>query len=135
MTAPPTKGDEGTGLSEARICPEGPDHRAERLGQKLPDGSAEIGLDNPLAENAAGDLKQVPKGYVPEIAGDTDNTGDAAINLELSQRCAGAVRDALIKAGADPDMSPAKGDGSADPIASNDMPEGRRRNAASSTMS
>jgi outer membrane protein OmpA-like peptidoglycan-associated protein len=34
----------------------------------------------------------------------------------------------LIKAGAEPDMLLAKGYGSADPIASNDTPEGRLRN-------
>ena len=95
----------------------------------FPTGSAEIPASiTRFLENAAGDLKQVPKGYVLEIAGYTDNTGDAAINRELSQRRADAVRDALIKAGADPDMLLAKGYGSADPIASNDTPEGRLRN-------
>src|SRR5271170_4382715 len=39
-----------------------------------------------------------------------------------------ARREALVKFGADPDMLIAKGYGSADPIASNDTPEGRRRN-------
>jgi outer membrane protein OmpA-like peptidoglycan-associated protein len=79
-------------------------------------------------ESAAGGLKQLPKGYVLEIAGYTDNTGDARINLELSQRRASAVREALIKAGANPKMLLAKGYGSADPIAGNDTPEGRERN-------
>ena len=95
----------------------------------FPTGSAEVPASiTRFLENAASDLKQVPKGYVLEIAGYTDNTGDAAINLELSQRRADAVRDALIKAGADPDILLAKGYGSADPIASNDTPEGRLRN-------
>ncbi len=95
----------------------------------FPTGGAEVPASiNRFLENAATDLKEVPKGYVLEIAGYTDNTGDAAINLELSQRRAEAVRDALIKAGADPDMLLAKGYGSADPIASNDTPEGRLRN-------
>ena len=39
-----------------------------------------------------------------------------------------AVRDVLMKFGAAPDMLVAKGYGSADPIASNDTPEGRKRN-------
>jgi outer membrane protein OmpA-like peptidoglycan-associated protein len=77
---------------------------------------------------AADDLKQLPAGQVVEIAGYTDNTGDEALNVALSQRRADAVRDALIKFGAAPDMLVAKGYGSADPIASNDTPEGKKRN-------
>ena len=95
----------------------------------FPTGGAEVPASiRGFLESAASDLKQVPKGYVLEIAGYTDNTGDAAINRELSERRADAVREALIKAGAEPDMLVAKGYGSADPIASNDTPEGRQRN-------
>ena len=79
-------------------------------------------------QKAGADLKQVPRGHLLEIAGYTDNTGDAAENLALSQRRAESVRAALIKYGADPDMLIAKGYGSADSIASNDTPEGRLRN-------
>jgi OmpA-OmpF porin, OOP family len=71
---------------------------------------------------------QVAPGTVLEIAGYTDNTGDAAVNLAISQKRAEAVRDAFIKAGANPDMLVAKGFGSADPIASNETPDGRLRN-------
>jgi outer membrane protein OmpA-like peptidoglycan-associated protein len=78
--------------------------------------------------NAADDLKQLPAGHVLEIAGYTGNTGNPAENIALSQRRAEAVRDALIKDGANPDMLVAKGYGSADSIASNDTPEGRLRN-------
>ena len=53
---------------------------------------------------------------------------DAALNLSLSQKRAEAVRQALIKYGADPDMLVAKGYGEADPIASNDTAEGRLKN-------
>ncbi len=79
-------------------------------------------------QKAADDLKQLPTGHVVEIAGYTDNTGDETLNIALSQRRADAVRDALIKFGAAPDMLVAKGYGSADPIASNATPEGRKRN-------
>jgi len=82
----------------------------------------------PFLQSAAEDLKQMPAGYVLEIAGYTDNTGDAAMNVTLSQKRADAVRDALVKLGAQADMLVAKGYGSADPIASNDTPEGRLRN-------
>jgi len=82
----------------------------------------------PFLKSAAADLKQLKAGHVLEIAGYTDNTGDAALNLALSQRRAEAVRAALIKYGADPDTLVAKGYGEADPIASNDTPQGRAQN-------
>ena len=84
----------------------------------------------PFLKTAASDLKQLKAGHVLEIAGYTDNTGDAALNLALSQKRAEAVREALIKYGADADMLVAKGYGEADPIASNDTPEGRAQEPA-----
>ena len=82
----------------------------------------------PFLKTAAARLKQLKAGHVLEIAGYTDNTGDAALNLALSQKRAEAVREALIKYGADPDMLVAKGYGEADPIANNDTAEGRLKN-------
>ena len=82
----------------------------------------------PFLKNAAADLKQLKAGHVLEIAGYTDNTGDAALNLALSQKRAEAVREAFIKYGANPDMLVAKGYGEADPIANNDTAEGRLKN-------
>jgi outer membrane protein OmpA-like peptidoglycan-associated protein/uncharacterized protein YidB (DUF937 family) len=99
----------------------------------FPTGSTEVpaSLATFLA-SAGGHLKelanQLPPGTVLEIAGHTDNTGDAAANVALSQKRAEAVRDVFIKAGADPGMLIAKGFGGADPIASNDTPEGRFKN-------
>ena len=49
-------------------------------------------------------------------------------NVALSQKRADAVRDVLVKAGVDPDTLVAKGYGSANPVASNDPPEGRFKN-------
>jgi outer membrane protein OmpA-like peptidoglycan-associated protein len=82
----------------------------------------------PFLKTAAADLKQLKTGHVLEIAGYTDNTGDAALNLALSQKRAEAVREAFIKYGAAPDMLVAKGYGEADPIASNSTAEGRLKN-------
>jgi outer membrane protein OmpA-like peptidoglycan-associated protein len=95
----------------------------------FPSGSAEVpAATAAFLQNAVDDLKQLPAGHVLEIAGYTDNTGNPAENIALSQRRADAVRDALVKDGANPDTLVAKGYGSADPIASNDTPEGRLRN-------
>jgi OmpA-OmpF porin, OOP family len=81
-----------------------------------------------LLQKAAAQIKQLTPGTVLEIAGYTDNTGDAAANVMLSQERADAVRNVLIKAGVDPAMLVAKGYGSANPVASNDLLEGRFRN-------
>jgi outer membrane protein OmpA-like peptidoglycan-associated protein len=92
-------------------------------------GSAEVpSTMMAFLQKAADDLKQLSAGHVLEIAGYTDNTGNAEENVMLSQRRADAVRNALIKAGANPDMLVAKGDGGANPIAGNDTSEGRLRN-------
>lgn len=81
-----------------------------------------------LLQNAAARIKQLAPGTVLEIAGYTDNTGDAAANVTLSQARADAIRNALIRYGVDPSMLVAKGYGSANPVASNDLLEGRFRN-------
>ena len=79
-------------------------------------------------QNAAGALKQIPTGSVLEIAGYTDSSGDADANVTLSQKRADSVRDVMVKAGAPSDMLVAKGYGSANPVASNDDPDGRFHN-------
>jgi OmpA-OmpF porin, OOP family len=79
-------------------------------------------------KRAADKMKRLPPGHVLEIAGYTDSSGNPAKNVTLSQKRAEAVRRALIEAGANADTLVAKGYGSADPIASNDTPEGRLRN-------
>jgi OOP family OmpA-OmpF porin len=92
-------------------------------------GSADIPAGNMgLLNNAAARIKQLPPTTVIEIAGHTDNTGDPAANVTLSQARAESIRAALVRAGVDPAMLVAKGYGSTQPIASNDLFEGRFRN-------
>jgi OOP family OmpA-OmpF porin len=64
-----------------------------------------------------------------EIDGYTDSTGDAAHNLDLSKRRAAAVMKVLVaQFGIDQSRLTSNGFGAANPIASNDTPDGRAQN-------
>jgi outer membrane protein OmpA-like peptidoglycan-associated protein/uncharacterized protein YidB (DUF937 family) len=91
-------------------------------------GSEVPAATTPLLQGAAAQIKELKPGTVLEIAGYTDGTGDPEANVTLSQLRADAVRNVLIHAGVDPTMLVAKGYGSANPVASNDLLEGRFRN-------
>jgi outer membrane protein OmpA-like peptidoglycan-associated protein/uncharacterized protein YidB (DUF937 family) len=92
-------------------------------------GSAQIPADNyDFLNKAAVVIKMAPSGTVIEIAGNTDNTGDSASNLQLSQQRADSVRDYLVKQGVDPSVLVAKGYGDTKPVAANDTEEGKFRN-------
>ena len=63
-----------------------------------------------------------------EIAGYTDNTGPAGVNIRLSQARAAAVRAYLARKGVSPARMLARGYGSRSPIASNTAAAGRTLN-------
>lgn len=63
-----------------------------------------------------------------EIFGYTDNTGSPEYNLSLSQRRAESVKNYLVSKGLIASRFKASGLGIADPIATNDTPEGRSQN-------
>lgn len=62
------------------------------------------------------------------IEGFTDSQGSASANMDLSQRRAGAVRDALIEQGISGDRISTRGLGDAHPAASNATAAGRQMN-------
>lgn len=63
-----------------------------------------------------------------EIDGHTDNTGNAAHNLTLSQQRGDAVKSQLISMGIDGSRLSTKGFGDTKPIDTNDTPEGKANN-------
>jgi OmpA-OmpF porin, OOP family len=77
--------------------------------------------------NIASILKAFPQVRV-RIGGYTDNTGDPAANLRLSEERANNVMDELVKLGIDPARMSARGYGGQDPVADNSTEEGRQRN-------
>ena len=72
-------------------------------------------------------LKAYPNASV-SVVGNTDDTGDDAINLPLSDLRAKSVADYLISQGVASDHITSRGVGSVEPIASNDTPDGRAQN-------
>jgi outer membrane protein OmpA-like peptidoglycan-associated protein len=62
------------------------------------------------------------------VNGYTDNVGNAATNMRLSQQRADAVREDLVRMGISPDRLTAQGFGGQNPIADNATAEGRGMN-------
>jgi len=78
-------------------------------------------------KNIANILKAYPNVHI-RIGGYTDNQGDAAANLKLSQDRADNTMAALINLGVDPSRVDAKGYGEEHPVADNSMEAGRAQN-------
>jgi OmpA-OmpF porin, OOP family len=77
--------------------------------------------------NIAAILKAYPNVHV-KIGGYTDNTGDAAANVALSDARAKNVMNALVAAGIDPSRLESKGYGDQYPVGDNATEEGRAQN-------
>jgi OOP family OmpA-OmpF porin len=91
-------------------------------------GSAAL---TPDSRRVVNDLIVIMKAYPTaraQLAGHTDNTGDATANKTLSEARAKSVRDAMIAGGVDASRLEAVGYGQEKPIASNDTEAGRLKN-------
>jgi len=77
--------------------------------------------------NIAVILKAYPQVKV-RIGGYTDNTGDPAANLQLSQQRADNVMAELTRLGVAPSRMSAQGYGQENPVADNATEEGRQKN-------
>ena len=92
-------------------------------------GSANIDHDSDaILEKAAEAIKSLPAGTKLEVGGHTDNTGNAAANVTLSQKRADAVIARLGELGVAADTLNGKGYGDSKPVADNATAEGRAQN-------
>lgn len=81
----------------------------------------------PRLDKLAGFLRQFPDRRLL-IEGYTDSVGSDAYNVELSQRRAQAVREALVQRGVESQRITTMGYGKSYPVADNASPEGRAMN-------
>ncbi len=84
----------------------------------------------PESFGALNDIAKVVKeaGVKVQIVGHTDNSGNNAINIDLSKRRAISVKAELVKMGVSAQMLTADGAGSSKPIAPNDTPSNKALN-------
>jgi outer membrane protein OmpA-like peptidoglycan-associated protein len=82
----------------------------------------------PLIDEMARALREYPRIRKVEIAGHTDNTGDAAYNRSLSKERAEAVKRALVKRGIAEKRLVTRGYGEDTPVAPNVTRAGRAKN-------
>jgi len=85
----------------------------------------------PASQAQLGNVAAILKAYPQikmRIGGYTDNTGDPAANLQLSQQRADNVVAELTRQGVDPSRLSAKGYGEENPVADNSTDEGRQKN-------
>lgn len=91
------------------------------------DGFAVAPSSQQLLSQVAEKLKSC-EGAKVAVTGYTDSSGNDAINVPLSGNRAKAVADYLVSQGLPADHVTSSGAGSANPIASNDTPEGKAQN-------
>jgi len=85
----------------------------------------------PASQDQLTDIADILKAYPQvkiRIGGYTDNTGDPAANLQLSQQRADSVMAQLTQLGVDPSRMTAKGYGQDNPVADNSTEDGRQKN-------
>ncbi len=125
------------GLKELKGCPPAPVLKVEE--QKILEkafASLEFATGKDIIKSVsfkslnelAGLMKQHATDWTLRLSGHTDNQGDAAKNMILSEKRAKAVKKYLMKKGVKEDKIIAEWFGQTVPIADNNTPEGRQKN-------
>ncbi len=92
-------------------------------------GSAKITPESmDIVKKAAETIKAAATGTKIEVGGHTDNVGNPASNMKLSDARAISVMSALVGLGVGKDVLTAKGYGDSKPVDSNDTAEGKAKN-------
>jgi OOP family OmpA-OmpF porin len=91
-------------------------------------GKATLRPESFVALNDLVEVLKNKKKMVIEIAGHTDDVGDDAANLQLSQARAEAVKNYLVGKGIAKERVVARGYGETQPAASNDTQQGKQQN-------
>jgi OmpA-OmpF porin, OOP family len=121
------------GLAANKGCPEVKAETKKIFAQALQGIQFESGKNvikkssYPILDKVAKVMKENPS-YNLEINGHTDNQGAAAMNLDLSEKRADAVKGYLTKSGVDASRLAAKGFGQTIPVADNATAAGRAKN-------
>ena len=110
-------------------CPDEPQTQFPMLNVNFKYDSTEwIGTDpEPVLKNMAEVLKANPKLHV-RVVGYTDSRGSDQYNQRLSERRAQAIKDYLVKKGANPSQLETEGRGETNPIVPNDSERNMFRN-------
>ncbi|PNS07699.1 OmpA family protein [Solilutibacter silvestris] len=99
------------------------------MGIRFDTGKATITKDSlEILTKAADTIKRAPAGTKIEVGGYTDNTGNAAANMKLSQERADAVVAKLKELGVTDGILSGKGYGQDKPVADNGTADGRAKN-------
>jgi OmpA-OmpF porin, OOP family len=121
------------GIAANKGCPEVKAETKKIFAQALQGIQFETGKDvikkgsYPILDKVVKVMKDNPS-YDLEINGHTDNQGNAAMNLGLSDKRANAVKTYLTKAGIEASRLTAKGFGQTMPVADNATVAGRAKN-------
>ena len=97
-------------------------------GLTFDSGSATLSADSQTTVVAIAEILNAFGAVTISVDGYTDNTGAPAVNLQLSEARANAVRDALVAAGVDASRIAAAGHGEDKPVADNGTEDGRAQN-------
>ncbi|NOK13103.1 OmpA family protein [Corallococcus exercitus] len=97
-------------------------------GVEFRTGSSQITSKSKRMVDELGNVLKEKSDTRVRIKGFTDSTGNADANRKLSETRAESVRNQLVRDGIPKDRIEVSGEGDADPIASNDTPQGRVQN-------